>query len=89
MRFVTLIRSAKSSGVSEKRKRRETVCSDCESLFNPSFFFSPSLSVASLMLIRLFVLFCIYFLFFFRNLLSRFSHKGSQVLILLFLSSAP
>ena len=39
MRFVTLIRSVKSSGVSEKRKRRETACSDCESLFNPSFFF--------------------------------------------------
>ena len=38
MRFVTLIRSVKSSGVSEKRKRRETACSDCESLFNPSFF---------------------------------------------------
>lgn len=88
MRLVTLIRSARSSGVSEKEKEeKQRVVIARVSLTH--LFFSPSLSVASLMLIRLFVLFCIYFLFFFRNLLSRFSHKGSQVLILLFLSSAP
>lgn len=87
MRLVTVIRFARSGGVSEKEKARETSCRDCESLFNPHF--SPALSVASLLLIRLFVVLCIYFSFFFRNLLSWFSHKGSQVLILLFLSSAP
>lgn len=37
MRLVTVIRFARSGGVSEKEKARETSCRDCESLFNPSF----------------------------------------------------
>ena len=85
MRLVTVIGFARSGGVSEKEKAREISCRDSESLFNPSFLtcFVSCVAIANSSFR------CTLHLFFFRNLLSWFSHKGSQVLILLFLSSAP
>lgn len=92
MRLVTVVRFARSggspSGMSEKEKQDKQGVVIARVSFT-HLFFSPALSVALLLLIRLFVVFCIYLSCYFRLILVRFSYKGSRVLILISLSSAP